>query len=259
MTLSTPAEAAPTDMDIMNFALNFEYLGAELYLHALFGTGLSGSDVTGTGTQGTVSAGGPVPFRSAAIQSYVQRLAVDELAHVRFLRASLGSLAIAEPTINLSTSWTTLAIAAGLIVPGQTFNPFNDDISLLLAAYVIEDVCVTALAGAARLLTNPNNVEAAAGLLGTEAYQAGAIRTLLADLGAGQATNAISNLRATLSGAPDDVGTLIAGNAYNFVPNDINALVFRRTTSQVLHIAYGGGAAANYGFFPNLVNGNIQS
>ena len=171
----------------------------------------------------------------------MQRLAVDELGHVRFIRAVLGAAAIARPAINLSTSWTTLAIAAGLIAPGQTFNPFADDISILLAAYVIEDVCVTALAGAARLLTNPDNVEAAAGLLGTEAYQAGAIRTLLSDLGAGVATDAISNLRATLSGKPDDVGTLIPGNAYNFVPNDVNSLAFRRTTTQVLNIAYGGG------------------
>jgi hypothetical protein len=249
--------AAPMDVAILQFALNFEYLGAELYLHALTGTGLSSSDITGVGTPGTVTAGGPVVFESAAIQSYVSRLAVDELAHVRFIRALLGADAIAEPSINLSTSWTTLAIAAGLIVPGQTFSPFNDEISLLLGAYVIEDVCVTALAGAARLLTDPDLVEGAAGLLGTEAYQAGMIRSLLSDLGAGAATNAISALRATLSGAADDVGTSIPGNAYNFLPTDSNSLVFRRTTSQVLNIAYGGGAGANYGFFPNLVNGSI--
>ncbi len=255
----SPAQAqAVTDADILNFALNFEYLGAELYLHALFGTGLGAADTTGTGVKGAVSAGGPVPFKSAAVQSYVQRLAVDEVGHVRFLRAVPGAAAVAEPAINLSTSWTTLAVAAGLIVPGQTFSPFTDDVSLLLGAYVLEDVCVTALAGAARLLTDPNNVEGAAGLLGTEGYHGGAIRALLSDLGAGNATDAISALRAKLSGAPDDFGTSIPGNAYNFVPNDINGLAFRRTPAQVLNIAYGGGAAANYGFFPNRVNGVIS-
>ena len=254
-----PTPAVDMDVAILQFALNFEYLGAELYLHALTGTGLSGSDVTGVGTQGTVTAGGPVAFESEAIFSYVSRLAVDELAHVRFIRAVLGANAIAEPTINLSsTAWTTLALAAGLIVPGQTFDPFASEVGLLLAAYTIEDVCVTALAGAARLLTDPDLVEGAAGLLGTEAYQAGMIRTLLSDLGAGAATNAISALRATLSGAADDVGTSIPGNAYNFLPTDVNSLAFRRTTSQVLNIAYGGGAASGYGFFPNLVNGSIQ-
>ena len=58
--------------------------------------------------------------------------------------------------------------------------------------------------------------------------------TLLSDLGAGTVTNAISALRATLSGEADDQGTLLQAtgytNAYNFVTNDINGLTFRRTT-----------------------------
>jgi len=256
---STVADAATiTDADIFNFALNFEYLGAEYYLRAISGQGLAASMLTGTGTQGTVIGGTVVPFNNSPIQAYAQRLAVDEIAHVGFLRSRLGAAAISEPTINLTTSWTTLAIAAGLIAPGQTFNPFADPISFLLGAYVIEDVCVTALAGAAALLTSPADITAAAGLLGTEGYQAGMIRSLLSDLGAGQATNAISALRATLSGVPDDVGTSIPGQDYNIVPNDTNGLVFRRTTAQVLNIAYGGGAASNYGFFPNRVNGTIN-
>ena len=256
--------AAITDTDILNFALNFEYLGAEYYLRAFTGQGIADPTLlTGTGTQGSVTGGSLVPWGGSAIQQYAQRFAVDELAHVQFLRAVLGGAAIAEPAINLSSSWTTFAIAAGLIVTGQTFNPFADPVSFLLGAYVLEDVCVTALAGSAALLTNPTNIAGAAGLLGTEGYQAGAIRTLLSDLGAGQATNAISNLRATLSaqivrGQGDDVGTLIPANAYNFVPDDSNALAFRRTPAQVLNIAYGGGPASNYAFFPNEVNGNIQ-
>ena len=256
---STPAKAAAvTDADIFNFALNFEYLGAEYYLRAISGNGLDASLLTGTGTQGTVIGGSMVPFGSSPIQAYAQRLAIDEIGHVQFIRATLGAAAIAEPTINLSTAWTTLAIAAGLITAGQTFNPFADPISFLLGAYVIEDVCVTALVGAAALLTSPNNITAAAGLLGTEGYQAGMIRTLLSDLGAGVATDAISNLRSTLSGVADDFGTSIPGNDYNIVPNDINGLAFQRTTNQVLNIAYGGGAASNFGFFPNRVNGIIN-
>ena len=254
---SSPAKAAAafTDNDILNFALNFEYLGAEYYLRAINGSGLAANLLTGTGTQGSVTGGSVVPWNGSAIEFYANRLAVDELAHVQFLRAVLGSAAIAEPTINLSTAWTTMAMAAGLISAGQTFNPFADPVSFLIGAYVIEDVCVTALAGAANLLTNPANVAGAAGLLGTEAAQAGAIRTLLSDLGAGQATDAISALRASLSGADDDMGTSIQGNPYNFVSNDTNGLVFRRTPAQVLNIAYGGGAASGYGFFPNRTNG----
>lgn len=259
---SSPANAATlTDADIFNFALNLEYLEAEFYLRAATGTGLAAADVTGTGTAGAVTGGGLVPFKSAAIASYAQRIAVDEQAHVRFIRAVLGTSAVARPTIDLVASFTTLAVAAGLIVPGQTFNPFADDVSFLLGSYIFEDVGVTAYAGAARYITNPDYLEAAAGILAVEAYHAGAIRTLLSDLGAGAATNAISNLRAALSGVSDDQGTLLQAtgytNAYNFVTNDGNGLAFRRTTAQVLNIVYGGGAASNYLFFPNKLNGTI--
>jgi len=259
---SGTAEAATiTDADIFNFALNLEYLEAEFYLRAATGTGLAAADVTGTGAAGGVTGGSLVPFKSAAIASYAQRIAVDEQAHVRFIRSVLGSAAVARPTIDFTTSFTNLAVAAGLISKGQTFNPFADDVSFLLGAYVFEDVGVTAYAGAAAAIVNKTYLTAAASILAVEAYHAGAVRTLLADLGAGAATNAISALRATLSGAQDDVGTLLEApgytNAYNFIATDLNGLVYTRTTTQVLNIVYGGGAASGNLFFPNKLNGTI--
>lgn len=258
--LAQPAEAATlTDADILNFALNLEYLEAEFYLRAFLGYGLQGSDGTGTGTQGIVTGGSAVPFKTNAIAQYAQTLAVDELTHVRFLKSSLGAAAVAEPSIDFSTSFTTLAVAAGLIQSGQSFNPFADEISFLIGAYIFEDVGVTAYAGAARFITNPDYLEAAGAILATEAYHAGAIRTLLADIGAGAAANAISALRATLSGSADDMGITIPGENFNFTSVDTNALVFRRSPAQVLNIVYGGGAAGTGGlFFPNGMNGTLR-
>ena len=253
-----PAQAQTvTDTDILNFALNLEYLEAEFYLRAFFGTGLASGDTTGTGTAGGVTGGSQVPFRSMAIQQYAQRLASDELTHVRFLRASLGSAAVARPAIDLANSFNALGIAAGLIVPGQTFNPFLDDISFLLGAFVFEDVGVTAYAGAARLITNKDYLEAAAGILAVEAYHAGSIRTLLANIGAGVAANKISAARAAVGNGKEQ-GITVPGNNYNAVAADSEALAFRRTTSEVLNIVYIGGAAANYGFFPSRTNGTIS-
>ncbi|NPD66246.1 ferritin-like domain-containing protein [Lichenicola cladoniae] len=257
-TITTP----DIDGDIFNFALNLEYLEAEFYLRAIGQTLAGNMLVTGTGTQGTVTGGSAVPFQSAAIQQYAQRIAVDELSHVRFIRTVLGTGAVAEPTINLSTSFTVLAQAAGLITSGQTFNPFADEISFLLGASIFEDVGVTAYAGAARYITNPDYLEAAAGILAVEAYHSGSIRTLLADIGAGVAFDAISDLRGALSaqivpGGEAEQRMLIPGNDYNFVANDSNGLAFRRTTAQVLNIVYGGGAASGYLFFPNKLNGAI--
>lgn len=260
--MATNQGAGPPDVDILNFALNTEYLEAEFYLYAATGAGLSASDRTGTGTQGSVSPGAAVPFRSPAIQQYAQRIAVDEQAHVKFLRAVLGPASVAEPTIDVgigpNSAFSKLAVAAGLIVQGQTFNPYADDISFLLGASIFEDVGVTAYAGVARFIGTPDYVEAAAGILAVEAYHSGAIRTLLSNIGAGVAFGKISALRATLSGKADDQGILIPGNSYNFVPNDINALAFRRSTAQVLNIVYGNTTATPGLFFPNGMNGNIR-
>ncbi len=256
---TTEAEAqGVTDVDILNFALNLEYLEAEYYLRAVQGFGLQfPNDIAGVGRYGDVTGGAQVPFRSTAIAQYAQRLAVDEQNHVRFLRAALGNQAVVRPALDFTNTFTTLARAAGLVTSTQTFNPFADDVSFLLGAFVFEDVGVTAYAGAARLLQNKDFLEAAAAILAVEAYHAGNIRTLLANIGAGVAANAISGARASVGGGKEQ-GVLIPGLAFNAVPTDSQSLAFRRTTSEVLNIVYVGGASANFGFFPNRVNGNIQ-
>ena len=262
LAASTKASAAAfTDADLFNFALNFEYLGANYYLQAVTGKGLDAfTSTTGTGTPGSVVGGSLVPFKTPALAYYAQQLANDELAHAIFLRDVLGAAAITQPAVDLADSWTVLALAAGLISPGQTFNPFQDEVSFLLGAYAIEDVCVTGLTGAAALLTSPTNVAYAASLLGAEGYHGGAIRGFLSDIGAGIATDAISNLRATLSGVGDN-GTSADGNPFNITNVDFNGQAYRRTPSQVLSILYGSSVSGTASglFFPSGVNGTVNT
>ena len=258
--LFSPAHAAkaraPTDAAILNFALNLEYLEAEFYLFAVNGIGLPDADINGVGSTGEVIGGAPVAFKTPAIREYATSIANDELAHVEFLRAALGGAAVARPTIDLYNSFNTAALAAGLIQPGQTFNPFADELSFLLGAYIFEDVGVTAYHGAAPLIRSKTYLAAAAGILAVEAYHAATVRTLLYQMGQGDATAKISALRAAASGAADDQGVVMNGVA-NITPTDQNALAFSRTTTQVLNIVYLGGASGNYGFFPQGLNGAI--
>ena len=260
--LALPGEPQPppgqlTDADILNFALNLEYLEAEYYLRATTGGGLPSGDTTGVGTKGTVVGGSKVPFKNPALEQFAQEIARDEKAHVEFLRSALGSLAVAEPQIDLQTSFTTLARLAGIIGQNDTFNPFTGGRNFLLGAFIFEDVGVTAYHGAAPLLSNKGYLAAAAGILGVEAYHASEIRTLLYERALFQPVQLISNLRAQASGANDDQGIVLDGVA-NIVPADQNAIAFSRTPAQVLNIVYLGGAASNFGFFPNKLNGKIK-
>lgn len=258
-TIATSTAAAAqtvTDADILNFALNLEYVEAEFYIRAFLGRGLDAADRDGVGGSGFVLGGSQVPFQTAGIAGYARKIAVDEVNHVRFLRRVLGNQAVGAPNIDLLNSFNALAAAAGLIPAGTQFNPFADETSFLIGAFVFEDVGVTAYAGAARLLVNKDYLDAAASILAIEAYHSGSIRTVLAARGQQAATDAISAVRAKAGGGKDQ-GLTAGSLAFNISPSDSDSLAYRRTTTEVLNIVYNGNSAGG-GFLPNRMNGTIR-
>ncbi len=271
---STPPPPPPptglTDADVLNFALNLEYLEAQFYSFAAFGTGLPANLLTGTGTQGGVIGGRRVNFTDPLVAQYAREIAGDERQHVAFLRQALGGAAVAQPALDIGSdpngAFSSAARSAGLVGPGQSFDPYANDENFLLGAFIFEDVGVTAYKGASPLITNKTFLEAAAGLLAAEAYHAGLVRTVLYAKGIQapalrDATEAISNARDSLDGPADlDQGVRPIGQASNIVPADANALAFSRTTGQVLNIAYLNRMAVDRGgFFPAGVNGTIRT
>lgn len=154
---------------------------------------------------------------------------------------------------------TTTALTNSTSGLAQTFDPFADEVSFLLGAFVFEDVGVTAYKGAAPLLKSATVLEAAAGILGVEAYHAGIIRTLLYQIGGAaiDAAQKISDLRDAVDGADDrDQGLILNGKA-NLVPTDGNSIAYSRSARQVLNIVYLGGKHKG-GFFPDGLNGSIN-
>lgn len=182
--------AAITDFDILNFALNLEYLEAQFYTLAVYGVTIDQLPTpipvaVNGGTAGTVTLSPTfhqVPFTLPLVQAYATETATEEGKHVLFLQKALSTMAVSMPNIDLYNSFNTLAVAAGL---GSTFDPFMDDAHFLIGAYIFEDVGVSAYGGAAALIQDKKNIlPAAAGIHAVEAYHAGLIRTTIAGLDA---------------------------------------------------------------------------
>ncbi len=287
----TTTSSSYTDADVLNFALNLEYLEAQFYLYAATGAGLAAADtMPGSAstyqTVGTVTVGdaAAVPGLTPAQQEILNEIAFEEQAHVRFLRAALGSAAVPMPSIDLSF-FGPLAVAAGITTAATgtgSFNPFSSFDYFLVGAFIFEDVGVTAYSGAAPLISAAGvaagYLTAAAGILAVEAYHAGYVRTSLTGRAIAAApaaypylaaANAVEALRATLtvgaSAAPSTTGsvetTLLLPTSLT-TPSAIvaasaaDAVGFARTVNQVHHIVYGSPTVGvkSGGFFPEGTN-----
>ncbi|WP_174296981.1 ferritin-like domain-containing protein [Sphingomonas bacterium] len=296
LAMAGSAEAqAVTDGDILNFALNLEYLESNFYYYAAFGTPIPATSITGTGTAVSTATAADstgalynagarqVKFSDPSVQAYANEIAADELNHVNFLRKAIGATAVAQPVLDVGITpngaFSTAARAAGLI--GATsataptfFDVYANDLSFLYGAFIFEDVGVTAYRGASGLLTNKTYLDAAAGILAVEAYHAAIVRTTLDQLGVATPiirtnTEAISNVRDAVDGTTDDDQGIAqiantVGTLSNIAPTDGNGLAYGRTTGQVLNIVYLNSpptkvGATKGGFFPAGMNGNITT
>ena len=259
--LGAEAEAASSsvgDTDILNFALNLEYLEAEYYLRGAVGQTLD--DLFRTNLGGQVRGGRRVAFSSPVHEGIMKNIAANEYQHVAYLRSVNGAKAVARPTIDFDAGFAGVAQAAGL--PG--FDPFANEMHFFLGAMLFEDVGVTAYKGAARNIRNRRILESAAGILAAEAYHAGSIRTIIYKKGEEwkRAAGAISEMRDTLDGSQDlDQPPATIGDRSNIVPLNENGIAYGRTPNHVLNIVYENPASGivSGGFFPEGLTGKIRS
>jgi hypothetical protein len=282
----TPPPVTYADTDILNFALNLEYLEAEFYLRAATGSGLSTADA-GSGA-GAVTGGAMVPGLTGiytSFQDLLNEIAQDELNHVRFLQQAIsefGGTPVSRPAIDFTAgfgAFATASASSSTPIP-TTFNPFNSFAEFLLGAFAFEDVGVTAYTGAAPLISATSQgqtiLNAAAGIQATECYHAATIRNsiILADIIAGNTdatgtaatgvttytalANEVSAIRSLLGGG-DEVSL---SQTSPIASSTTTGESYARNFSQVLHIVYaksGGAGVTSGGFFPNGVNGTIAA
>lgn len=250
-----------TDPAVFNFALNLEYLEAEYYMRGVSGSGVPDEDIGPN--PGGVTGGRQVNFTTPYVREFMAEIANDEHNHVRFLRRAIKAsplIELSRPSIDLEGSFRAAGKAAGL---GDNFDPFADENSFLLGAFIFEDVGVTAYNGAVKLLSGRDTLEAAAGILNVEAYHGALIRTQLAESGdaAIKAANAISAARDTLDGPKTTEQPLtVEDGRFIIAPSDINGIAFTRTPQQVLNVVYlsPDKGVSKGGFFPNGVRGVVH-
>ena len=231
------ADAQVTDVDILQFALNLEYLEAEFYTMARMGKSIAemGIGITGSGTTGATTGGKQVTFiEGSTLARSADEIGADERAHVQLLRGALtaaGVSPVAKPAINLN------ALGIG----------FGSQEEFIALARAFEDVGVTAYGAAAPLISSKAYLATAARILAAEAEHTGNLRLHAA----------LYNVKTT---ALDPVDILPPPSGSRFNSLDATGLTAVRTPGQVLYIVYGGTAGAKSGaFFPSGMNGNLNT
>lgn len=230
--LVTASGTTPSVSDVLNFALNLEYLEATFYLTLTTGSGLQAADMGPS--PGAVTGGfTKVTFTDAGVQDLANQLAADEQAHVQFLRATMAALNITP------VSMPALNLAALGAVTG--------DYQFLSIARQLETVGTSAYEGAIGLLvSNPTALDYAATIHATEGQHEGVLRQYCLANG-------------VYSGSVDSADVIPTATA---IFNTTQGLNTARPTDQVLQIVYGNPGVigtTSGGFYPAGFNGNIKA
>ncbi len=259
-----PAEAqttTPAITDVLNFALNFEFLEAEFYAYG--STGMSLANVI---SGGTVVTSSPPTITTSNVQNpptvtltgdqlaVVQALLQDEAHHIFTLQntiTSLGGTPITEPTIDFS---------AGGTIPAITTN-----LAFFAATRQFTALGNSAYAGAAAdLISNITVLNAASQILGAEAQHLGVVNYVCAVLGILPGPTMDKQIDAQ-DVPPNGTAAIFTVTPTTATPP---ASGIARTPQQVLGVAYGISTPTTTtpptgvtkgGFFPGGVGGNITS
>jgi hypothetical protein len=256
---------APSVTDILNFALNFEFLEAEFYSYGATGKSLAANVSAGTVTANlpaiTTSnvSNPPAVTLSGNQQNVALALMADEAHHIATLQSAistLGGTAITEPMIDFS---------AGGTMPAVTTN-----LAFFAAARQFTALGNSAYAGAAAdLISNPAVLLTASQILGAEGQHLGVVNYLCATLGITPTTDKMIDAQDV---PPNGTAAIFTVTPIGTVPYASGAAApavgIARTPQQVLGVVYGISTPATTtppagtvtgGFFPAGVNGAITS
>lgn len=278
LAIATSASAAViADNDMLRYLTQLDYLAGQFFSFATTGAGLPAALLTGqtTDTAGAATGARQVTFTDPVVAQYATEITQDLTAIITWLRTQLGADGIvAQPAIDLSTTATgafsKIAQAANIVAASTSFDPYASDGNFLLAAFMFEDVIVTAYIGAISSITDKTILAGITGILATHSHHAAVIRALLYAKGVATPTlrtyaDSISGVRDKLDGVPgiDDYGispVTISGNLVSSItPVAPNGSIIGRASGSVLNEFYLTSASVSVGgFFTAGLNGAIK-
>ncbi|TKY72469.1 Desiccation-related protein PCC13-62 [Spatholobus suberectus] len=263
-----------SDVDLLEFPLNLEYLEAEFFLFGSLGYGL---DVVAPNLTG----GGPPPIGAKLakldhiVKDVILQFALQEVGHLRAIKSTVRGFP--RPLLDLRASNFAKVMESAIgkpLVP--SFDPYANSINFLLASYLIPYVGLTGYVGANPLLQNATSRKLVAGLLGVESGQDAVIRALLYEHQAqlvhpyrvtvAKFTDGISKLRNKLGKAGLKDEGIVVPKALgaegrvtgNILAGDKDSVAYARTPQEILRIIYGGGDEhVPGGFYPKGAGGRI--
>ncbi|KAJ9154636.1 hypothetical protein P3X46_027954 [Hevea brasiliensis] len=261
------------DIDLLEFPLNLEYLGAEFFLHASMGHGLDRYAPS-------LASGGPRPLGAKKanldprplgakkanldpfIRDVIEQFAWQDVGHLRAIKKTVEGFP--RPLLDLRT---------------ESFAKVMDKafrLNFLIASYMIPYVGLTGYIGTNQRLQGSASKQLVAGLLAVKSGQDAVIRGLLYErafqkvqpygITVAEFTDRISDLRNKLGhrGLKDEGlivpeyksaegkirGNVLVGNQYS--------VGFASSPREIVRIVYGGGNEHSAGgFFPHGANSRI--
>ncbi len=244
----------PPITDVLNFALNLEYLEANLYSIVTTGNPISAS-LMGSAPGTITGSPGKLTLSSQLSTSIFQALVQDETNHINLLRetiTSLGGTPISMPNINYGAKGT-ITTEAQLYATTRQFTATGNG----------------AYAGAAQfLVSNPTVLTVASQILSAEGQHLGVVDFAILNNTSAAGPQTAIDLQDTIPTTTQYFDVFVTGAANANTSNQYPALAPARTTSQDLGIVYGVSTATTLnpttgvksgGFFPNGVNGNITT
>ncbi|XP_021742929.1 desiccation-related protein PCC13-62-like [Chenopodium quinoa] len=262
------------DINLLQFAQNIEHLEADFFLWGALGFGLDE-------VAPELTLGGPPPIgvRKANLnnltENIIKEFAYEEIGHLRIIKKTVGGLP--RPLMDLSPNFfakiVNKAFERDLEPP---FDPYRDNLSYMLASYIIPYLGLNGYVGANSQIKGYASRRLLAGLLGVESGQDAVIRTYLYErqrnrvqpynFTVAEFTNRISTLRNNLGkcGVKDE-GIVVppelgaeGNSSTNILSANADSISYARSPEEILRILYDtGDERVPGGFYPKGGNGQI--